>query len=608
MNTLKTYLQSLPSNALAAAERLMTVFELYAFEAARGVATLVFQPNCKPSMDEAKKIYLPLTAFPKNESDWGGLLRFAKLLWCFLLHELGHAKRTKFKYFTESPSKLHFSLLNAIEDIWMEREEILDAPYRAEQLDAGARVLCDDGWFGTVEHYNEDGQQPASIITNYVLVVGRCDYRGQEFLEPLAKALDDAILRALPGGVRTGLNGLMKRIPAIRSTKQASQLATDILAMLEEEQRKEEEREKKEREQKKGEKNNEDKGKEQPEPGQGNAPPKQDGKDGKDGQQPDPNAQDAAGQGDRNAPPTPSKAEAIKQALADPGGAHLAKDLGDGLSDALAKASGDIDASKTCHRSVPVTHVPGSVGVNNTLAGPPLEVVTLKSIANSLRARLQDAFEAITDSRTSAAERGPRLNGRNLWRSNLSGVQPLFLQRTEGEQPAAAVQVLIDISGSMSGEPIQLACEACFIAAHTFHGIDGVVTSVGTFPGPHLLLDFEQEPGQAKHGMSVKAYGGTPLLPSLLWAIERLGQRDEPRKILLIATDGHTSDLHTCTQRLRQLERLGIETLGIGIGSHGAGIKGLMPDAPIVQSAAEFGPTLNKLLKKALVDYYRRAA
>ncbi|MEA1053794.1 VWA domain-containing protein, partial [Lamprobacter modestohalophilus] len=90
---------------------------------------------------------------------------------------------------------------------------------------------------------------------------------------------------------------------------------------------------------------------------------------------------------------------------------------------------------------------------------------------------------------------------------------------------------------------------------------------------------------RAKAGAFVQeARGGTPMHGALWFAAADLLARPEPRRVILVLTDGQPADREATGALLAQCTAAGLETLGIGIGID---VSGLFASAIQVQDIAE---------------------
>ena len=109
----------------------------------------------------------------------------------------------------------------------------------------------------------------------------------------------------------------------------------------------------------------------------------------------------------------------------------------------------------------------------------------------------------------------------------------------------AAVSILLDSSGSLSEEDFTLVKAAGFRLASVFEKVPNVVVETALFPGDtaataELITTFgESSQVFAKRTSERKSCGGTPVVAALLTTAQRLLERSETRKILILVTDGH---------------------------------------------------------------------
>jgi cobaltochelatase CobT len=190
-------------------------------------------------------------------------------------------------------------------------------------------------------------------------------------------------------------------------------------------------------------------------------------------------------------------------------------------------------------------------------------------------------------------------------------VTDVFKVETTGMAKESVVALLIDNSGSMRGKAIEIvlmAAElmtsaleragiACEILGYTTRSWKGGQSAVdwraaGSPPNPGRLNDLlhivYKSAGERMHQVRQNLYAG--LLPNLLkenidgealiWAGERLRRRREPRKILIVLSDGAPADVGTgeaneggelleahLTAAITQLSvQQGIEIVALGIG------------------------------------------
>jgi cobalamin biosynthesis protein CobT len=179
-----------------------------------------------------------------------------------------------------------------------------------------------------------------------------------------------------------------------------------------------------------------------------------------------------------------------------------------------------------------------------------------------------------------------------------SGSESVFKKRWETEGVNTALEIIVDMSGSMSeraqhafSAAYAIACAAesagCKVQVSGFgggfaqypdrylNGMDGTggkSTTVGRAGASSELTTLKQwhEKSRAKADVFVKAIGqvcgGTPDYPCIRTAAEEMAHRRENRKMILVLTDGmgHVNEMEVYTRHVSKL--IGVEIIGIAIG------------------------------------------
>ncbi|SBW10503.1 von Willebrand factor type A (fragment) [uncultured delta proteobacterium] len=108
--------------------------------------------------------------------------------------------------------------------------------------------------------------------------------------------------------------------------------------------------------------------------------------------------------------------------------------------------------------------------------------------------------------------------------------------------------------------------------------------------------------GQAMHSrFSTNAGGGTPMDAALWWVMQQIHPLSEPRKIILVITDGDPDDKEAARETIRTSGVLGLEVYGIGIQTQS--ILNLLPDkhCRVITSINELAPAMFGMLHNALI-------
>ena len=232
----------------------------------------------------------------------------------------------------------------------------------------------------------------------------------------------------------------------------------------------------------------------------------------------------------------------------------------------------------------------------------PSSLAKIQQASNALSSRLQGLLQSRKLKRSMPGRSGKldphRLN--KIWYSN-----KVFLRHEENQGLNTHVHIVLDCSGSMQGERIKLASQACYTVAKALSRIDGVKLSVtafptkrnGDLPGVFPLL-------KANQGLHTKfeltASGGTPLGESLWYVLQQDCVLAENRKLVLILSDGEPDLATSVVASIKQGKQLGFEFYGLGI-QHDA-LKQYLPDEyEVINDLNELVPAMFNLLQGKLL-------
>ena len=242
------------------------------------------------------------------------------------------------------------------------------------------------------------------------------------------------------------------------------------------------------------------------------------------------------------------------------------------------------------------------LGTRFVQALPPEEKAEALQSCNALRQRLHGVLQAQALRRYAIGRRG-RLHPASLHRLSV-GNPRIFRRESVQSGLNTAVHILLDCSGSMSGLPIKLACQSCYAVAKALEGIKGVNPAVTVFPAISrvaAVFPLVRHGTKVSDAFAVSASGGTPLAPALWWVLQTLYAQAENRKIILILTDGVSDAVQPCEYAIRQAERLGVETYGIGIKSNAVS-QFLTNRSRVIAALSELAPAMFELLQTALLN------
>jgi len=215
-------------------------------------------------------------------------------------------------------------------------------------------------------------------------------------------------------------------------------------------------------------------------------------------------------------------------------------------------------------------------------------------------------------------ERG-MINGRSLNRmfTNPNYRTP-FKEQRRTETTNVAVEILIDLSGSMSGDKIETARLTAIAIAEAltqlqipfeitgFHSVPdqrmarwsldhgGDLSRFARYQERLELMVFKRFDSAKLNGLvNIKSGYQNPDGDAVKWAANRLSEQKQKRKIMLVLSDGHpaTSErryqiLHGDLYRaVRKIIKAGIEVVGIGIMDHH--VREFYPEYVVINNIAE---------------------
>lgn len=237
-------------------------------------------------------------------------------------------------------------------------------------------------------------------------------------------------------------------------------------------------------------------------------------------------------------------------------------------------------------------------------------------------------------------EKGRQLSSRSVHEVVYKKKPRPFQSRIKKETENAVVSIVIDESGSMAGEKDRARYMLATFAV-SLQQLRIPFEVIGFRSGRYITSQYEADYGKTSTPewrnftrvysttfdvfrtfdepltdqslsklMQTTATGGTPLLAGYDFAARRIVERPEPRRIIIVITDGdpttgggtrYNSSDHTliCNKESKLLETLGIETLFVGYGLGARNIRHFdnhiyVPDLP------SFSKCMNEYLMSSL--------
>lgn len=155
------------------------------------------------------------------------------------------------------------------------------------------------------------------------------------------------------------------------------------------------------------------------------------------------------------------------------------------------------------------------------------------------------------------------------------GSSDVYRQTRSTPQINTALTLLLDNSGSMSGHPLRLCQQTAIVLDMSVQGTPTALEILGFtsgFNGTRIYQyrTFEQKgvsSAASLGNMDSVELGGTPVGTPVMEAWRRLRQRKEPRKIMIVVSDGGAQDPVEALAAARIVEMQGGTVVGIAIGA-----------------------------------------
>lgn len=210
---------------------------------------------------------------------------------------------------------------------------------------------------------------------------------------------------------------------------------------------------------------------------------------------------------------------------------------------------------------------------------------------------------------TGLAMAGASVVADRMWRLKRLGDAKVFRQPRMSAGVDAAVQLLMDRSGSTEdfvGELFETTT-ACAIALER---LGRVKTAIELFPARDWEVQHSESAkafGASARALSnrtsqVESCGGTPMHQAMQNVLPALLDRREKKKMLFILTDGMPDDVEATKAMLAKYAEKGVTVVGIGMGPYREKVVALIPNSVAVESIEELPRALEKLFKGQIVD------
>jgi len=171
------------------------------------------------------------------------------------------------------------------------------------------------------------------------------------------------------------------------------------------------------------------------------------------------------------------------------------------------------------------------------------------------------------------------------------------------EAKSIAVTMVLDLSGSMGGSRGMLAKRAVAHFASICHKCN-VPTEIIRFDHKFQVVkgfkDNWRKEGIRKRLYGTRTRGGTCTHQPVLYGAASLGQQCVDRHVMIIVSDGDTTDSYETRELVSNMKKAGFEVYGFGLNTDAIGSYMDKEDWVKLPSASNFGPALTDRLFKFL--------
>lgn len=523
----------------------------------------------------------------------------------YVAHECSHVRNTDMQYFGEAQAvPFRLSVLNILEDIRIERLSMDQYPGTEGDLNHLVTVVLGDRLDPA-----EVAQKPAlHVVHDTLLLAGRWQVLGQDLEQP-ATVMLQAQEKLLGAQLSARIMQKVGEVLQCDSTREVLALADAILALLpsQEDQQDEEEQGEQDQEQPDSQpQEGDDASASKPDSAAGEGEGEsQSQSQGEEAGQPDSEQKNSAGdqagdgQDDRQdggssrsqGSDTPAEAEG-DDAAGDSGsqsGDHPSQEANDLREQAMQATAGDLQGlisevgdkaaellSQKARRDPCARRLLSLAGRSclrsDAASGRRVQLGLEQS--SGLRQCLNGLLQAQVDCRVSLKRQGKRLDTSRIALLK-AGETRVFRSKARAERQSAAIQFLLDKSGSMSGA-MDEAEAALYAVLHAVENLPLVSTGAIAFPERGvddvtrcaLIKGHRERLHQAVRlgGFGAMHQGCTPL-GEALWpaAVELLRAKGE-RKILFVITDGEPDSPWLAQEMVERCENSGIDVIALGFG------------------------------------------
>ncbi len=196
------------------------------------------------------------------------------------------------------------------------------------------------------------------------------------------------------------------------------------------------------------------------------------------------------------------------------------------------------------------------------------ELQESKVTSAQMRRKLQGALEAKRRDRVKTGRSGKKFSKNNLHRLAVKDTR-IFTRKIEHKAVNTAVHILLDRSSSMKGRDMEIAVKTCYSLALALENMKYVNLAVSAYPGKTegYVLELKRFQESVKlEKFAINAFATTPTAESMMYAAYTLAFQKEPRKIIFVITDGRPNNPAAVKDMEKWATKYGVEVFGLGIG------------------------------------------
>ncbi|MBC7949006.1 MAG: VWA domain-containing protein [Chitinophagaceae bacterium] len=488
-----------------------------------------------------------------------------------VFHEIGHKNYTK----GGRPDGLLGDMMNVIEDVRVDKETIKARPGTCFNLEAV-----------TTHYVNKGSLEPANLahaLLGKVMAYGFGRVLKHKSILPLETLCNEMMDDAFGQEFIDDVDAIIKDIPKLRSTRDTTVMAQKLIDLLinPPSQQKQQQAGSQELQQ-------------QSQKGKGNGTGKKqatkpdDQKQEQDDTKVSGSGGNGAGKGGGKRPTPEEIAEMLKNKT--------------GYGDLSALIRSELDDIAESTPSSKLAGIPMLPDIGRLKANyGKLDEVEAISAASRMRARMMGMLQSIKMQPKSFGLSGRKLANERLVRM-ATGDPRIFKKKTETKEVNTAIVVLLDLSGSMNGR-YEVANAAAFALHTTLFGLKGVSICSMEFSGKdnepevNMLVDFGKKP--KSENFNHHPFDGTPTDTAIWAGRATLLHRPEPRKIILILTDGCPDDSHETKAATKRTVQDGIEIAAIGIMANS--VKHYWDNHKIIETIQELPSAMFGIMEGLLI-------